>query len=138
MLLAAVIPLIRFFIMNIAVCFLEKVKINMLFKFLYFHCNTFFFTEHARSPRTSLSNWMLDFAHDRRGTSTNVLLHPYSRRTLPTLTQLHCFSASLLLHWRVSSLQLLWHTCSHSQRDYGQVPDNWLIFVDYLLVIYLR
>jgi hypothetical protein len=42
MLLAAVIPLLRFFIMNISMCFLEKVKINMLFLFLYFHCNSFF------------------------------------------------------------------------------------------------
>ena len=42
MLLAAVIPLLRFFIMNISMCFLENVKINMLFLFLYFHCNTFF------------------------------------------------------------------------------------------------
>jgi hypothetical protein len=32
----------------------------------------------------------------------------------------------------------LWHTCSHSPRDYAQVTDNWLTFVDYLLVIYLR
>jgi hypothetical protein len=37
-----------------------------------------------------------------------------------------------LLHSQVGSLQLL---CSHSPRDYGQVPDNWLIFVDYLPII---
>jgi hypothetical protein len=70
--------------------------------------------------------------------------HAPSLSSRRTLIQLHCFSASyaakqlFLLHWRVESLQLLWHTCNHSPRDYGQVPDNWLIFVDYLLVIYLR
>jgi hypothetical protein len=35
-------------IMNILVCFLEKVKIDMLYSLLYFHkCKTFVFTEHA-------------------------------------------------------------------------------------------
>jgi hypothetical protein len=74
-----------------------------------------------------------------------------NQRSAPSLSsrliQLHCFSASyaaspatqlFLLHWRVGSLPLLWHTYSHSPRDYRQVPHNWLIFIDYLLVIYLR
>jgi hypothetical protein len=35
--LVAVIQLLLLFIMNISVCFLEKVKIDMLFLFLCFH-----------------------------------------------------------------------------------------------------
>jgi hypothetical protein len=35
--LVAVIQLLLVFIMNISVCFLEKVKIDMIFKFLDFH-----------------------------------------------------------------------------------------------------
>lgn len=31
----------------------------------------------------------------------------------------------------------LWHTCSHSPRNYAKVPNNWLIPVAYLTVIYL-
>ncbi|EFX87109.1 hypothetical protein DAPPUDRAFT_312649 [Daphnia pulex] len=64
--LVAVIPLLWFFIMNISVCSLEK---------------------YARSPRTSLSP---PFVHDRRGTSTNILLHPY-------LQDSSSFTASVLL-----------------------------------------
>ncbi len=92
MLLAAVIPLLRFFIMNISMCFLENVKINMLFLFLYFHCNTFFL-QSMQDPHGhpwGIECW--SFVHDRRGTSTNVLLHPYFQDVRSS-----SFTASVLL-----------------------------------------
>ena len=60
-----------FFIMNISVCFLKKVRIDMFYSFLYFiNVIHFVFTELARSPSM------------RRVTSTtNVLLYPYLRDT---------------------------------------------------------
>jgi hypothetical protein len=98
-----------FVIMNFSVCFLEKVKIDMLYSFLYFHhVKHFFFTEHAVSlwnrvvlARRFLSQrWCLSM--------TNVLLHPY----LPDVrSSSFCFIASytkiqrVLLHWRVGTLQ---------------------------------
>jgi hypothetical protein len=82
-----------FFIMNILVCFLEKVKIDMLYSFyitinvkhffLFFLFFLFFFTEHAVSlwnfcgPVTEILVPTLTFVHDGRGPSTNV--HPYLR-----------------------------------------------------------
>ncbi|XP_046650457.1 uncharacterized protein LOC124341404 [Daphnia pulicaria] len=118
--LVAVVPLSRFFIMNISVCFLEK----------------------SKQDPTDIFEPMLDFVHHRRGTSTNVLLHPYLQDSssftasvlLMLLVLLHNFSCFTgeLDHFRCCD------TCSHSPRDYGQVPHNSLIFVDYLLVIYLR
>ncbi|EFX87524.1 hypothetical protein DAPPUDRAFT_311961 [Daphnia pulex] len=53
-----------FFIMNISVCFLEKST-----QFLYESCG----------PGTEILVPMLTFVHDGRGTSINVLFHPYLR-----------------------------------------------------------
>jgi hypothetical protein len=138
--LVAVVPLSRFFIMNISVCFLEKVKIDMLFNF-YIFINVTLILQSKQDP-TDIFEPMLDFVHHRRGTSTNVLLHPYLQDSssftasvlLMLLVLLHNFSCFTgeLDHFRCCD------TCSHSPRDYGQVPHNSLIFVDYLLVIYLR
>ena len=148
MLLVAVIPLLRFFIMNISVCFLEKVKIDMFFKSSCIYINvTQFFLHSTEDPHGH--PWAnAGFVHDRRGTSTNVLLHPYlqdvrssSFTTSVLLMLLTCYTTFLasLASWihftSWITLQLLWHTYSRSPRDYGQVPDNWLIFVDYQLVI---
>jgi hypothetical protein len=66
-----------------------------------------------------------------------------SRHTLIWLPSLCCyticpyFTDELLDHFS-DRFRPLWHTCSHSPLEYTQVPDNWIIFVDYLLVIYLR
>jgi hypothetical protein len=106
--LVAVIPLLRFFIINISVCFLEKVKIDMLFKFYIFINVTHFFYR-ARKITTDILKPMLDFVHERRGTSNNVLLHPYFQDSSSFSVSYAASPATqlFLLHWRVGSLQLL-------------------------------
>ena len=44
------IPFLRFFIMNMLVCFFEKVKINILFKFLDFHQYNSFVLQSMQNP----------------------------------------------------------------------------------------
>jgi hypothetical protein len=94
----------------------------------------------------NVTHFVLQSMQDPHGHPwVNAGFHPWQKRDFQkhstpslssrrTLIQLHYFSASyaathqlFLLHWRVGSLQLLWHTCSHSPRDYGQLPDNWVI-----------
>jgi hypothetical protein len=80
-------------------------------------------------PGTEIFVPMLTFVHDGRGTSINFLLHPYLRKALSS-----SFTASRhnLLYFTghlaifsttsvIASFPLL-HTCSHSPRDYAQVP----------------
>ncbi|EFX82632.1 hypothetical protein DAPPUDRAFT_240916 [Daphnia pulex] len=65
----------------------------------------------ARKIPTDILESMLDFVHDRRGTSTNVLLLIFKTYAHPaSLLQrfLCCYTSFLaLLHRRVGSLQLL-------------------------------
>ncbi|XP_046651071.1 uncharacterized protein LOC124342144 [Daphnia pulicaria] len=92
--LVAVVPLSQFFIMNISVCFLQKIPTDILEPY----------------PQTSLSQcWILSITEEG-----------LNQRSAPSLSsrliQLHCFSASyaaspatqlFVLHWRVGSLPLL-------------------------------
>ncbi len=143
--LVAVIPLLRFFIMNISVCFLEKVKIDMLFNFYIFINVTIFFYRACKIPTAHRHPWanagfcpweQRDF-HQRSAPSlsSRVKTHPASvlLMLLVLLNNFSCFTGELD-HFSCCDTP----ECSHSPRDYGQVPDNWFIFVDYLLVIYLR
>jgi hypothetical protein len=129
-----------FVIMNFSACFLEKVKIDMLYSFLYFHYVKHFFYR-ARSffvescgPSTEILEPTLAFVHDQRSAPSLS-----SRRKLIQLL-LHRFvhKKLVLLHCRVETLQCsLPCRCytpavTHHGRDYAQVPDNLLIFVDYL------
>jgi hypothetical protein len=68
---------------------------------------------------------------------------------LPTLCSIlnfasHTHLASLLimllnnLSYFTTELDQSLPSACHSPRIYAQVPDNWLVFLDYLLVIYLR
>jgi hypothetical protein len=80
-------------------------------------------------PGTEILVPMLTFVHDGRGTSINVLLHPYLRDALSSIFtaskhNLFYFTgdlASFLTTSVIASFSLL-HTCSHSPRDYAQVP----------------
>jgi hypothetical protein len=74
--------------MNISVCFFEKVKIYMLLNF-YIFINVTLILQSTQDP-TVIFEPMLDFVHHRRGTSTNVLLHPYFQDS-------SSFTASVLL-----------------------------------------
>jgi hypothetical protein len=123
-----------FVIMNFSVCFLEKVKIDMLSSFLYFHYVKKIFYR-ARSffvescgPSTEILEPTLAFVHDGRGTSINVLLHPYLRDTrssnfTASKHNLFYFTGEFLDHFSDRFRPLL-RTCSHSPRDYAQVPNN--------------
>jgi hypothetical protein len=122
-----------FYIMNISVRFLEKVKIDMFYSFLYFINVIHFFVQSSQDPHLWVE-WLPP-------TFYSILIFAWSSHLASVLMLLHNLS---LLHWRVildhfsDRFRPLWHTCNHSPRDYGQVPDNWLIFVDYLLVIHLH
>ncbi len=122
-----------FFIMNISVWFLEKVKIDMFYSFLYFDCDTLFFYRARNIPIFEKS----DFHHQRSTLSLS------SRHTLIWLPSLCCytiypyFTDELLDHFS-DRFRPLWHPCSHSPLDYAQVPDNWLILFNFQLsIIYL-
>jgi hypothetical protein len=80
-------------------------------------------------PGTEILVPMLTLVHDGRGTSVNVLLHPYLRKALSSsftasrhnllyfTVHLAIFSTTSVIAY---SFPLL-HTCSHSPRDYAQV-----------------
>ncbi|XP_046641473.1 uncharacterized protein LOC124326603 [Daphnia pulicaria] len=55
----------------------------------------------ARKIPTDILEPMLDFVHDRRGTSTNILLHPYLqdfKTYVHPASLLQCFLSASLLH----------------------------------------
>jgi hypothetical protein len=130
-----------FVIMDFSVCFIEKVKIDMLYSFLYFHLSYKFFFYRTRSffvescgPSTENLEPTLAFVHDQRSAPSlycrrNLiqLLHRFVHKNTTWLTSQSSWNTSV-----VASVPLL-HTRSHSPRDYAQVPDNFLIFVYYLL-----
>jgi hypothetical protein len=62
--------------------------------------------------------------------------HQHSDAYLHDVRCFLCFTVELN-HFSVR-FRPLWNTCSHSPRDYAQVTNNWLTFVDYLLIIFLR
>jgi hypothetical protein len=114
-----------FFIMNISVCFLEKVKIDMLYSFLYFNlCKTFFLQS---------TQFLYGYVWSWHGDScANADLCPSSFTALYELLHNLSYFTDELDHFSVR-FRPLWHTCNHSPRDYAQVPNNWLIFVGYPL-----
>jgi hypothetical protein len=61
-----------------------------------------------------------------RRTLIQVLLHSFFHKNKTFLTSLTSWKTSV-----VTSVALL-HTCIHSPWDYAQIPDNLLVFVDYL------
>jgi hypothetical protein len=90
-------------------------------------------------PDTEILEPTPAFVHDRRGTSSSVLFHPYPRDVCSSSFTAFFAARLFLLQWRVAHFSVrfrsLWHTCSHWLRDYAQVTNNLLTFVDYLLVI---
>jgi hypothetical protein len=125
-----------FFIMNISVCFLEKVKI-----ICFIHCYIFINVKHSFLKSTQflygiVLSWhgrteilvpMLTFVHDGRGTSTNILIFATHAHLASLLLNTICCTS--LATWRVSGplhdrFRPLLHTCSHSPRDYAQVPNS--------------
>jgi hypothetical protein len=137
MLLVAVNSIFMFFlIMNISVCFLEKVKI-----ICFIHCYIFINVKHLFLQstlflygivlywhgRTEILVPMLTFVHDGRGTSTNILIFATHAHLASLLLNTICCTS--LANWRVSGpLHVrfcpLLHTCSYSPRDHAQVPNN--------------
>jgi hypothetical protein len=64
-------------------------------------------------------------------------LHQRSAPSLSSWRNAHLASLLMLMHnlsCFTDEYRPLWHNCSYSPRDYAQVPDNWLVFVDYLLI----
>ncbi len=135
-----------FFIMSISVCFLEKVKIDILYSFLYFHSwKTLFYTEHAVSlwNRVVLARrflcqcwpfpWQKRDFHQRPSLTSRHPPPSSSSLSSSFTASKHNFFTSLAT-WRVSGPlhDRFRPLCSHSPRDYTQVPSNWLIFVGYL------
>lgn len=73
----------------------------------------------------------------------------FHQRSAPSLSsrrpliQLHffvcCYTTCLTFTYELDHFsgrfRPLWHTCSHSPRDLAQVPNNWLIFVGYFLIV---
>jgi hypothetical protein len=57
-----------------------------------------------------------------------------STSDLSTCVKLYVYVVTLCLSRCIASGPKRYIYC-HSPRDYAQVPDNWLIFLDYLLVI---
>jgi hypothetical protein len=79
-------------------------------------------------PGTEILVPMVTFVHDGRGTSINVLLHPYlgdarSSNFTASKHNLFYFTGEFLDHFSDRFRPLL-RTCSHSPRDYTQVPNN--------------
>jgi hypothetical protein len=68
----------------------------------------FFYRAH-KITTDILEPMLLDFVHDRRGTSNNVLLHPYFQDSSSFSVSYAASPATqlFLLHWPVGSLQLL-------------------------------
>ncbi|EFX68368.1 hypothetical protein DAPPUDRAFT_260227 [Daphnia pulex] len=97
--------------MNISVCFLEKHAVSLW---------------NRVGPGTEILEPMLAFVHDQRSAPslssrrTLIQLIASSLRTQKStcLTSLTSWNTSV-----VASVPLL-HPCSHSLRDYAQVPDN--------------
>jgi hypothetical protein len=146
------IPFLRFFIMNMLVCFFEKVKINILFKFLDFHQYNSFVLQSMQNPHlwacfdiSTKPNFGDDYAKCKPVVSL-LLKITFLTLIFSWFSQFLCLCCccyTTCLQWRELDhfsvrFHPLWHTCSHSPLDYAQVTDNWLTFVDYLLGIYLR
>jgi hypothetical protein len=115
--------------------------------FIYVKKNYFYrarrFIVKSCGPGTDVLEHTLAFVHDQRSAPSlssrrkliQLLLHRFVHNNTTCLTALTSLNTSV-----VASVPLL-HTCSHSPRDYAQVPDKLLIFVDYLFysnsIIYL-
>jgi hypothetical protein len=101
-----------FFIMNISVCFLEKVKIDMLYSFLYFNLCKTFFLQSTQFLYGYVWSWHGDSCANadlcpwRRGTSTNVfsILIFATSAHLASLLCINCYSTCLtsLTSWITS------------------------------------
>jgi hypothetical protein len=141
MLLAAVNSIFfGFVIMNFSVCFLEKVKICFPHFYIFINVKHFFFFFLQSTQFLCGIVWSWDgdseilestlvFVHDQRSAPSlssrrkliQLLLHRFVHKNTIWLTSLTSWNTSVV--GLVASVPLL-HTCSHSPRDYAQVPDN--------------
>ncbi|EFX82828.1 hypothetical protein DAPPUDRAFT_240833 [Daphnia pulex] len=109
----------------------------------FFSIRKFIPPEEARKIPTDILESMLDFVHDRRGTSTNVLLHPYlqdarsssfTASALPMLLhKFSCFTGELD-HFSCCDTPAVTHQgIMASSGKFSILAKNWISFESHLI-----